>query len=80
MDDVSDRSAADAGRAVPRQCRSVGRLPRDRRATDDVVRGEVLEEVADPALDEEAEEHTSFDVLLGPQRFRSECRHRLESD
>ena len=54
VDDVTDRRSADACCAVAAQSRPIRRFAGDRRATDDVVRGEVLEQVADAALDQEA--------------------------
>ena len=47
---------------------------------DGEVGGEVLEQVADAALDDQAEQHAPLDVLVGVLRLGAERGHRLEPD
>ena len=65
---VADRGAG-AGR--------VGQLVA---GVEEVVGGEVLEQVADHALDEQREEHRPGNVPLGVLRFLAHRGHRLETD
>ena len=44
------------------------------------VRGEVLEQVADAALDDQRQQDAALDVLVGTDRLRTQGRDRLEAD